>query len=231
MSKYPIHIENHLEIIDPVVLDTPWVIWGASEHLKEEFFFDSSKRLKNLFPLYRFSTIQGFYPAYQLAMNAMARFVIMREGTQPIWEDISHIYGAHWSATFGLNRMDYQDRILDCVLSMLGETFTNELYDSKKITGITIINTPQLHQFRLWLTDDRTKLTVRYFDNEYKELFGWETRQDVTFSFSPFRCLATKFSGDRKTIEPQIIENQDQSDGWSTVKGRQKLSQHWNRRY
>lgn len=226
MTKYPTQIENHLETPNPIQLNNPWVIWGASEHLKDEFTFDPERRQKVLYPLYRFSTIQGFYHAYQLALETMARFVIMREGTEPIWEDISHIYGAHWTVTFGLTRVDYLEKLLDCVLSMLGETFTNELYDSTKITGVTIINTPQLHQFRFWLNDDREKLTIQHLSEEYKELFGWETRQDVSFVFSPFRRLAMKEPG-----PPSQETQRDSSEGWSAVKSRHNTRYNRNQRY
>lgn len=221
MTEYPITIEKYVEE-QGLPLECPWILWCASEHLRENLLFDHQR--KQLYPVYRFTTIQGFYHAYHEAIKKMGRFVMMREGISPSWEDSSHTNGAHWTITMGSIRDDHQEKILDCVLGIIGESFTNDTYCSKKITGFTLVNMNELNQLRLWLVDDRLKIRVENLGDDFQSFFRSARQEGIATTFSPFRFLASKGSHAPGTdyrpynpVRTVRYEAPPVSDGWQTV--------------
>lgn len=120
----------------------PWILWIQGKYCNKKDY--------DLRPVYKFSTIAGFWILMNnIKFRSNHRYIFMREGIMPKWEDPNHTSGGQlYFTTNSKNKI--HNIFLECILYIIGETFTNENCDSTEITGLTYINEPNLKQIRIW---------------------------------------------------------------------------------
>ncbi|CAH6421013.1 Translation initiation factor eIF-4E [uncultured virus] len=127
-------------------LKSTWVFWVVKVEGKDPV------------PIYRFSTIGGFwYLINELDFDQDMRCFFMRAGATPRWECIFHKNGAYWIVSVDENNeqpeVDFTGFYTDCLMAMVGENLFMETDRNNTITGITCICGPKLRQIRYWTSD------------------------------------------------------------------------------
>lgn len=170
IHKFPYDIEDCIHDNHPglkYLLQTPWVLWHQSKS-KRNWNVDNMK------PVYRFSTIAGFWYCYHnLSFRNGARYVFMRDGIKPNWEDMHHMDGGYTTIDFSDVEMnDYQAIFLHYLMSLVGEQLSNsKLYDSSEITGMTYIRdfykkpAKQQKELRIWVTSNKNPLIPKMMND------------------------------------------------------------------
>lgn len=146
-------------------LTSQWVFWkhnatDLTEHCQKKFIPNS-----------QFHTIAGFWNFIHHSLFLKEeRFVLMRKGISPQWEDPHHSSGSHIIIT--IDHTKYANNIIiEMIIGLVGECLFNESYDSLDITGITYINSPKLKQIRFWSKNDKIPVDLIHLTGEYKSIF------------------------------------------------------------
>jgi hypothetical protein len=144
--------------------ETAWVVWVQKKksHSWEE---------DGLTALYRFKTIAGFWFVFEtMKFHEGCRFIFMRDGIKPIFEDANNTAGGYCRII--LNKINYHDIFLNCLLALIGETLTKQTYDSFNITGLTYINEAYTKQLRIWIRDKEHPLGSDVISNGILDLIS-----------------------------------------------------------
>jgi hypothetical protein len=95
----------------------------------------------------------------------------MRDDIIPKWEDYHHLNGCY--SIIDLKQHNYHEIFINCLLGIIGESFTEKYYPSHHITGVTYINDDNYKQIRIWVSDINMKLYIKNIEQEYLPLlFG-----------------------------------------------------------
>lgn len=159
-------------------LTSQWIFW---EHSKNEI----DGYCKKFIPISKFHTIAGFWNfIHNSSFLEKERFVLMRDGITPRWEDVHHLFGSHLTITLDSTK---HNAIIELLIGLVGECMFNESYESLDITGITYVNCPKSKQIRLWSRNDKIQIDMIHFTREYKSIF-YKYRID-NFVFNTFAEL------------------------------------------
>lgn len=162
-------------------LSNPWIVWCQCQR--------TTWTEENTIPIYEFNTIAGFWTVVNDIQHAKnlknIRWIFMRKGILPKWEDPSHIKGGY--CTFKLNFTNHAKLFLDCLIGIIGEMFTKLLYDSFNITGVTYINLNDYKQMRIWVSHIENPICVESLASEYVNLLFKKNRQSI--KVTPFNRI------------------------------------------
>jgi hypothetical protein len=109
-------------------LNTAWIVYMR-------YNYNTNWDIHQPIPLYRFSTIGGFWFISQILekyMQSGRTYFIMREGTSPKWEDDVHIDSSY--CIVECNNETYQNIFLKCTLVLVAETICSE---PEKVSGLS----------------------------------------------------------------------------------------------
>ena len=171
-------------------LSNPWIIW--INYCKDSW--DNRK----LIPVYKFSTIAGFWSLINnIKLIENQQIIFMREGIEPLWEDKNHINGGYC----GVNLSDDDNNneiFISCLLGIIGETFCDKLYNSLNITGITYMNYPKKSQLKIWTNggklNNEMPLCPIHISTEYLDILSYSdnTKKIYYVSFNDIKKSKNK---------------------------------------
>ena len=124
--------------------------WVLSFHDPEDNDWSVSSYKK----LYEVDTIEKFWDLFDFIgtkyiSNGM--FFFMRDGIAPIWEDEKNEDGGCWS--FKISKKDIYTAWIELSIALLGENITNNVNNSKDITGISISPKKTFSIIKIWNCD------------------------------------------------------------------------------
>jgi hypothetical protein len=126
--------------VNDLHLNDRWVIWVP--------MYEGKKQVAAI-PLNEFDTIIGFWTVMNVIReHRIGRYMLMRKGVTPMWEDPHHSNGSMLTISVGSARHSVRETFIEFSLSMIGE---NLMLFPTTITGITFIR-DRINQMRLWLS-------------------------------------------------------------------------------
>jgi hypothetical protein len=169
-------------------LSNPWVVWCQCNR--------TTWTEEDTIPIYEFNTIAGFWTVMNDIRHVNnlknIRWIFMRKGILPKWEDPQHIRGGY--CTIKLDIINHAKLFLDCLSGIIGEMFTNMLYDSFNITGVTYVNRDDYKQMRIWISHIENPIRMESLASEYVNLL---------FNKRKYGIKVTPFTRIQKCNEPE----------------------------
>lgn len=140
---------------------TTWIMWIQNQC--DKWMQESTRAIA------KFNTIAGFWSLINnINLSEKKRFIFMRDGIKPNWEDPKHKYGGY--CFINLNNEQSEYIFLQCLLGIIGETFTTNNYDSFNITGITYLNDKR--QIKIWISNSSNALITKNISQEYLNILS-----------------------------------------------------------
>lgn len=138
-------------------LANPWVMWVQNSGSFQEWE-------KHIVCCDEFYTIEEFIDKTKnLVFDGRKKFIFMRKGIKPCWEDPKHKTGAYCTAKIKLemNKNSY----LNCVSNIIADRFLET--GSLNITGVTCIFGPRSKQIRIWISDKNNAVSIKNVNTMY----------------------------------------------------------------
>lgn len=149
---------------------------------------------------YKFNTIAGFWTLVNnLDFTINIRYIFMKEGILPRWEDLAHSDGAHWIISFqedGDPKTDLTDYFVDCLTAMIGESLFINSQLNDYITGITCVSEAHIRQVRYWISNKKSSIKTQDINPQYSNII--QAHKEAS-NFVTFANLRSKpFRGQKK---------------------------------
>lgn len=174
MNIFPIESLSTYKERNLYPLDTGWVFWIQNSIEQNDYKFN---------PIISFNSVYGFslvYNSYKNNIVRLDRYVFMREGINPYYEDKSHINGGQLIITFlskkknniidNNTQISQIHKLYNIILcGLVGESLTTKLFNSRNLTGITFVNNVYLKEVRIWFVGG-VDMKLTYLDPEILDL-------------------------------------------------------------
>ena len=115
---------------------------------------DNDWSVKSYKKLYEVESIEQFWDLFDFIGSkyiSNGMFFFMRDGIAPVWEDKKNEDGGCWS--FKISKKDIYNSWIELSMALLGENITNNIKDSKDITGISISPKKSFSIIKIWNSD------------------------------------------------------------------------------
>lgn len=124
-----------------------WTFWAHLPH-DTDWTIDSYKKLVTISSLEEVITLNNIIPD-EMICNCM--IFIMRDGIDPLWEDINNVNGGSFSFKVGNDIVCKLWK--EIVYSLIGESLIEDEVNNKKINGITISPKKNFCIIKIWFSD------------------------------------------------------------------------------
>jgi hypothetical protein len=177
-------------------LNTHWVLWKQESVPKGKWSSNCIKKINN------FSTVEGFWGTYDnTKFKEGDRYIFMRKGIEPMWEDPSHSNGAY--IKINIRKTNHMEIFMNFVLGLIGESLVVDQYDSSNITGMTFVNEQGAKQLKIWISDKTKPLNKSNVLDEFTGLVKCSTNQNP-YILIPFDSLYDKHPK-KQICMPKIV--------------------------
>ena len=130
-------------------LNTKWILWYHDP-------LDTNWKLVSYKNLQEISTIQDFWEIYKFLDNIIienSMLFLMREGINPLWEDIPNMNGGSWS--FKVTKGNLYEVWLNLSIHLCGETLIANKNNYNLINGISISPKKNFCIIKIWNRDKK----------------------------------------------------------------------------
>lgn len=126
-------------------LNDSWTLWAHLPH-------DIDWSVKSYKPIFNFSSVEEAIALCETLPEKMIKncmLFLMRNGIQPVWEDVKNRKGGSFS--YKVNNKNISDAWKKLSYALVGETLTEDMKLLKNINGITISPKKSFCIVKIWI--------------------------------------------------------------------------------